>query len=172
MRPALVVGSFGAITLAIAVWVAYDMSRPKDAASYTPRESANSIAVTTVAADGNPATLRVEQVGKKDTAAAVTRIEAFEKRWQDAIALAESTPRIQLAAPVKDLQALAREAGSLELTPCLEPGRPALVENLEAQVAFFLAFMAREEWRHADLVAKAAREGRNWQMVKDACRGW
>lgn len=170
MRPAVAIGVLGLVTLAGGIWAVMDMKRIRTAAADMPPGGERSIAVTTQTSSGEPRTVRVEQTGQKEAAAAAARIAEFEARWSDAISLAESTARIQLATPVKDLQALAREATTLELTTCLEPGRESLTRSLDAQVSFFLAFMAQETWKHPDLLSLAAREGRNWQMIKDACR--
>lgn len=172
MRPSVAIGALGVVVVVGLGLIVMDMAkirgvRNSDAPADIGR---GSVAVVTEDAAGVETVVRVEPVGVQDSAAALSRIADFDKRWVDALSLASSTARIQLAGPVKDLQALSREASAMELTSCLEPGRESWVASLDASVSVFLAFMAQEQWKQADLLSLSEREARNWRMIKDACR--
>jgi hypothetical protein len=62
-------------------------------------------------------------------------------RWDDALKLAVSTPRIGAANPVQNLQALKREAEGLELTSCLAMSWDARTIAMSLEVDAMLTFM-------------------------------
>lgn len=67
-------------------------------------------------------------------------------RFDDAVTLADSTPRIQLAEVIAEMQAIRREAGSLEVSECLGAIYPTLVTSMDAIIEGFTAFMAQKDY--------------------------
>ncbi len=51
----------------------------------------------------------------------VEQLNSIESRWDDAISLAGSTPRIQLANSVSNLQELKNDLNATEVSDCLAP---------------------------------------------------
>ncbi len=77
--------------------------------------------------------------------AAIAKLEDIKGRFGDAFAIASASSRMTMAAPLSQLQSIAREARSLDVPPCLAKAKGALVEGMDATVAGFLAFMRNEE---------------------------
>lgn len=89
-------------------------------------------------------------------------------RWDDAVAVADSTGRIALSGPVAELQALRREAATLEPPPCVADAHLALGEMMDHTIEGFLLFMRQEsdsvvsaEIKHAGEAADRYRESIN-----------
>ncbi len=163
----VIVGA-GVLVLGGAIFIGLDLARPPAAApAETEWRPAKRLTITD---DGGvDRSIRLQPDAKAIRAAALGRVAEFDGRWRDAQQLAQRTPRIQLASPVKDLQALARESRTLELSECLEPGREFWVAGLEAEVQSTLAFMAQERMAQDRHHKAAARDLGNWAKVVDAC---
>jgi len=125
--------------------------------------------LTVLTADGKPQTLRLQPDTSDARGASLGRLTAFEERWSDAKALAERTPRMQLAGPVKDLQSLAREARTLELSECLEIGRPFWTAGLDAEADVVLGFLSQDRRSQSAAETAAALNLGNWFKVVNAC---
>jgi len=69
-------------------------------------------------------------------------VEPILGRWDDAMAIADSTARINLAGPVSTLQEIRREAASLDVPECAAKAHEGLIEAMEHYIEGFLAFMA------------------------------
>jgi len=119
---------------------------------------------------GRPRSLHVQPDTEAVKALAFERLGKFHREWDDAVRLAESTPRIQLSGPVRHLQELARSGASMDLSECLEAGRPNFAAALDAQAQKFIAFMGQDNRRELELVATSTRELENWRVVVQACR--
>lgn len=63
-------------------------------------------------------------------------------RWNDALSLAGSTPRVALSGPVAKLQDLKREAEKQRVSGCLVEPTVELVGAMDLIIAGFLDFMA------------------------------
>lgn len=104
---------------------------------------------------------------------ALAELERRERKWRDAVALADVTARLQLAPVVKDLQEQARAYEDMSLPKCLEAAKPFLVESRNATVNGFMAFMNNAALgrlafeRDAEI---ATRADRNARMVIEGCR--
>lgn len=163
----VIVGA-GVLVLGGAVFIGLDLTRTQtEAPIETEWRPAKHLTITGVG--GVDRSMRLQPDVKSVRAAALGRIAEFDGRWRDAQQVAERTPRIHLASPVKDLQALARESRTLELSECLEPGREFWVAGLESEVQSTLAFMAEERMAQDRHQKEAARDLGNWAKVVDAC---
>lgn len=75
-----------------------------------------------------------------------TQLSDILARFDDAVTLADSTPRIQLADVIAEMQAIRREAGSLEVSACLGVIYPTLITSMDALIEGFTAFMAQADY--------------------------
>lgn len=82
------------------------------------------------------------QVQSEDYVAAV---EAIAVEWDDANALANSTPRSSLAPQIAELQAIARRAEALEHPECAEKAHKALGDYMNRVVDSYILFLAQDE---------------------------
>lgn len=133
-----------------------------------------------------PRTLRTVQVQSTETTtstiaikadtddaqldAATIDLKARDRRWEDALKLAGSTARMQLAPVIKDMQDQLRSNESVALPGCLGEAKPYWIESQRETVSAFLAFMAQNEFTAAEHFKTAERATRNYTMVLDACR--
>ncbi|HCG30762.1 MAG TPA: hypothetical protein DEU95_13860 [Chloroflexi bacterium] len=69
-------------------------------------------------------------------------IESVARRWDDALELAQSTPRIQLAAQISNLQQIRRDLEDQDWPDCAASARRALVTAMNAAIDGLIAFMA------------------------------
>lgn len=66
-------------------------------------------------------------------------------RWFDAFEIAQSSPRIALATPVQQMQALRQEATALKLSnACMDDARSQFVGAMTSTIEAFLRFMRDE----------------------------
>lgn len=65
-------------------------------------------------------------------------------RWQDARDIANATPRLTLAGPLADLQAIRRELVDLDVPPCVEAVTAPLAAYMDHGIQAALLFMAQE----------------------------
>jgi len=70
---------------------------------------------------------------------------ALMSKWDDALSVASASPRIALAAPVKDLQAIRAEAKDLKVTGCLLKPKEGMEFGMEETVQTFISFMRGSE---------------------------
>ncbi len=126
--------------------------------------------VTLAVPGGGTKTVHLQPDEKAVRDASMGRIVAFDQRWNDAVRLASSTPQMQLAGPIRDLQTLARESAAIELSPCFDQGRLYWTGGLDAEARAMTAFMA-SQWREKGVAEQDARGYlTNWAKVVDACR--
>ena len=71
----------------------------------------------------------------------VEQLNSIESRWDDAISLAGSTPRIQLANSVSNLQELKNELNATEVSDCLAPAKGKFSKYMDNNIQVFLDFM-------------------------------
>ena len=64
------------------------------------------------------------------------------KEWSDADALANSAPRITMATPIANLQAIRREADQLKPSTCAQNAQTYLIKMMNERINMYLAFMA------------------------------
>jgi hypothetical protein len=83
------------------------------------------------------------------------------QRWSDAFRVASATPKIALAGPVSQLQAIRRDAVNTEVPDCLLLGKLALMESMNETLEAFIMFM-----RSSDASNKPAVDARFDQAGK------
>lgn len=88
----------------------------------------------------------------------VTNVENLLRRWDDADQVAGATPRMSLAGPVSDLQALKREAENLEVLDCAKPVKVYLVNYMDSTVSAYLDFMTCTSGDTCDLLVRMSLE--------------
>ncbi len=66
------------------------------------------------------------------------------RRFDDAVELAQSTPRVSLAPIVSDLQAIRRDAEDIEVPDCAADAQDALIAYMDSTIDGFRAFLASE----------------------------
>lgn len=168
MKVWMVLAGAGLVVAAAGFLVARDLAdAPKAAAVASEWRPATQLTLTTSA--GSPRSMHLQPDERAVRTASMSRLAQFDNRWSDAQQIAVRTPRIQLAGPVKDLQLLARESRSIELSECLEHGREFWTAGLDAEVQAYLSFMAQERLAGERWQEAAVRDLGNWKKVVDAC---
>lgn len=97
----------------------------------------------------------------------IDQLNAIEINWDDAHALASSTSRIALAAPVSELQNIRRDLEKLEVSECLIPAKEALISYMDSNIANFLKFMANDDSINFDSNTKIV----EYFSIKTKCAG-
>lgn len=99
----------------------------------------------------------------------VAALKAIEDKWDDALDLARSTPRISLSGPVGNMQALVREAGSLALHECLAPAKELLLKSMSLELERLLLFMRSIERDSAESIREARMATAGYLVAKNRC---
>jgi len=81
---------------------------------------------------------------KDEATSSIDEMMDLSEEWDDAMAVANSTSRIGLTGPIGDLQEIKREAGRMEVPPCLEWAQTRLIKMMEFGIDGFLAFASEE----------------------------
>lgn len=68
-------------------------------------------------------------------------LQIIARRWVDALAVAHATSRINLNGPVATLQAIKREAATVQPSGCIKEAVPHLVQHMEMTIEGFIDFM-------------------------------
>lgn len=71
-------------------------------------------------------------------------VDPIIQRWDDAVAVANQTPRMTLAASISDMQAVQRDAEAVEVPACLTAAHDNLLSAMEFTVGGFLSFLSGE----------------------------
>lgn len=79
-------------------------------------------------------------------AAYMAEIEDPVERWNDAFDIAVSTPRMSLADPIQELQAISREAKDITPPACFKEGHDGFVEGMDTQIEMMLGFLADADY--------------------------
>ncbi|MDD2670111.1 hypothetical protein [Zoogloea sp.] len=95
-------------------------------------------------------------------------LTAATQRFNDAMQLAASTPRINLAGPVQQMQQIARETAAIKVDGCLELPYLQLLSGMEDAVQGFLAFMRNEP--DLSRIQRAQEKIMQWQRVVELCK--
>lgn len=64
--------------------------------------------------------------------------------WNDAISVADKTPRVSLSGPISEMQKIRREAYDFKANECLLPAKEKLVSSMDALVDFYITFMGNQ----------------------------
>lgn len=71
----------------------------------------------------------------------VEQLQDVVLRWNDAVMLADSTPRMALAGPLAELQEVRREALAIDVPDCAAPAHDELILFMEGIIDGFLSFL-------------------------------
>jgi len=82
-------------------------------------------------------------------------------RFDDAISVANNTPRMQLSGVIRDMQAIQREAEALNTPEEAQENKEYLLEWMDYTIAGFLVFMGQEEELKIELAFATAKGGLN-----------
>ncbi len=89
----------------------------------------------------------------------INALEALFDDWDDANAVAGSTARLSLSAPVKDLQAIRRAVADLDAPACAEHIKPLCRAYMDHVIDGYLAFMREEPDSVVEAHGAQANEG-------------
>lgn len=86
------------------------------------------------------------------SACSSNRVEATLKplndadvKFQDAVTLAENTPRMSLNQPIAELQTIRRDTAALEMPECAQPTQAKLVAYMDAEIDSLVYFMGHTD---------------------------
>lgn len=71
-------------------------------------------------------------------------MQSVAREWDDAVKLADSTPRAALAAQVESLQTIRRKAQDVAPPDCATAVKQALVDSMEATITGFISFLGQK----------------------------
>lgn len=77
-----------------------------------------------------------------DVDAYTKAVAPIQARWEDAVSVANTTPRMSLPAQVNELQAIKRDLDGVEHDACLNPAHDNLVLHYQYTIDGFLEFLA------------------------------
>lgn len=84
-------------------------------------------------------------------------LSPYLAEWDDAVNLANSTPRMSLASQIESLQSIRREISGLEIQSCLIEVHDLLIKSLDFQIEGFISFLGQasdaitsEKFRQSD----------------------
>ena len=92
----------------------------------------------------------------------IEQLNSIESQWDDAISLAGSTPRIQLANSVSNLQKLKNDLNATEVSDCLAPAKGKFSKYMDNNIQLFLDFM-----RDADNDSSYKYKSENNRLIKE-----
>ena len=84
-------------------------------------------------------------VARRGTDTDLAKLLELNAFWDETAKLASSTARIALAAPVARLQDIKYRARAIDIRPCYEPAKRALLSKMDTRIETMLAFMRQEE---------------------------
>lgn len=114
---------------------------------------------------------KLQEAVRVQNLADAERIMELADRWSSAWKLASSTGRIALAVPVKDLQALTREARDLKVSGCAEKMRESLFKSMDLGTKGFLLFMRGKESENesTEMIVMSKEQILKYSEDKDSC---
>lgn len=74
-----------------------------------------------------------------------TAVKPLLEEWDDAISIANQTPRGSLPSVIPGLQEIRRRTENLEIEECFEDAHPFLVKYMDYTIDAFIAFMGQED---------------------------
>lgn len=87
---------------------------------------------------------RARQQLREETAQSIAALTEIAQRFSDQNQIAASTPRIALAPIVQQMQATARQAATITVSPCMYRPKLYLVGGMNDLVSVYLSFMRQE----------------------------
>jgi hypothetical protein len=72
-------------------------------------------------------------------------VEPLLEEWDDAVIIANQTPRVSLPNVIPELQGIRRRTEDLEIEECFEDAHLFLVKYMDYTIEAFIAFMGQED---------------------------
>jgi len=80
-----------------------------------------------------------------DVESYTSAVDPIVSRWQDAVTVADQTPRMSLSAQINELQSIKRDADAVEVSECLAVAHDSLLSHMEFSIEGYLAFLGEQE---------------------------
>lgn len=103
------------------------------------------------AATRTPAPTTPPSCKTSDGREVVDTMQQYARAWDDAVAVAGSTPRIGLAQPIAELQRIRREVQQQQWPVCARRAQQLLVEAMSAYIDGMVGFMGQRSGYEVDL---------------------
>jgi len=71
-------------------------------------------------------------------------VKPLLQEWDDAVKLANSTPRMSLPPQIEKMQSVRREVADLKIQSCLTDEHQLLLEAMDSQIDGFISFLAQD----------------------------
>ena len=88
---------------------------------------------------------------------AATELSDVTSRFEAKSSIASSTPRNALAFPVSQMQDSLAEAQKIEVPPCMDVAKEAMIVGMDFNVSAYLAFMAQDDDKNISYLFDQAR---------------
>jgi hypothetical protein len=100
----------------------------------------------------------------------IHELEATEKKFADAVKIAEVTPRAALPAHVQHLQSIKQELGRVGTNGCLNDAKQNLERHMDLTINAFLSFIRSNDSRERDTyLERAGAELENYRSNVQKC---
>lgn len=149
--PALLFVAAGAVaTYSAVTYYNHKQAEARAAEATRARELAQQKELERKAAE---AELRIEE-----NRAAIQTMRQILARWEDAVKVAASSPRIALPRQIEALQTIRREfvAAAPPRSLCMAPVHHTIAQGMDLQIRGFLAFLSRNEGTSESLFKQAS----------------
>lgn len=115
---------------------------------------------------------KVDTAKKEKLTADKAKLDNALLRWNDAMKIALTTPRIQLGAKIEDLQAIKLEVLSMSLNPCMNEPRNRLANAMSIFIDGLLEFKSNTDigvFLFEDYAKKANKDMGLYQVISSQC---
>lgn len=106
---------------------------------------------------------------RSDNFQSIARIHNVATRWDELVRVAEVTPRIALAGPVQQMQAIRREAVALPVSSCVQRAKTELVRAMDFRITQFLEFMRNHQATQSSAIRGYEAALSNMQRALNEC---
>ena len=119
-----------------------------------------------------PATAKVDTVKKAQLIEDKAKLDNALLRWNDAMKIALTTPRIHLGDKIENLQAIKLEVLSMNLSPCMNEPRNRLANAMSIFIDGLLEFKSNTNigvFLFEDYAKKANKDMGLYQVISNQC---
>lgn len=110
--------------------------------------------------------------GKQQMVADKAKMDDALLRWNDALKVAASTPRIHLTQEIKNLQAIKLEVINMDVAPCMTASKTHLANAMTIFIDGLLEFKSNTiigEFLFRDYAKKANRDMERYSIISNQC---
>lgn len=110
--------------------------------------------------------------GKQQMVADKAKMDDALLRWNDALKVAASTPRIHLTQEIKNLQAIKLEVINMDIAPCMTASKTHLANAMTIFIDGLLEFKSNTiigEFLFRDYAKKANRDMERYSIISNQC---